>query len=82
MSVIETINLKDIYANISAEGNMNKLLSDTTKEFELVYKSLQKWDDLNSDKNWLLLISNFKLQEKVCMYMYMSIHVYIQFYMN
>lgn len=82
VSVIETINLKDINANMSAEGDLNKLILDTTKEFELVYKSLQKWDDLNSDKNWLLLTGNFKLKEKVCMYMYVGIHVYIQFNMN
>jgi hypothetical protein len=72
VSVIETINLKDINANISAEGDMIKLILDTTKDFELLYKSLQKWDDLNSDKNWLLLTGNFKLKEKVCV----NFHLY------
>jgi hypothetical protein len=55
---------------------MNKSILDTTKDFELVYKSLQKWDDLNSDKNWLLLTGNFKLKGKVCICMCIDIFVY------
>jgi len=64
VSVIETITLKDINANISNEVDMNKSILDTTKDFEMVYKSLQKWEDLNTDKNWLLLTGNFKLKGK------------------
>lgn len=82
VSVIETITLKDINDKITSENDQSKIILDTNKDFEIVYKSLQKWDDINADKNWLLLTGSFKLKEKVKNYIYVYRDVCVYVYIN